>query len=158
MTDGAPGPVPHGCFECFYRADIVWLTTLLRKLGASWDDSWDISQDCLLKAMRKWDKLTDPPKWIRTTVLREHRRVQARGNDELPRMRRGGWEPRPHFDKLDLREEEASVLAMIRRLPGARPIVTSRLAMVSISVSARHWRAFSSAAYFRNWRDDMAQL
>jgi DNA-directed RNA polymerase specialized sigma24 family protein len=118
MTDSAPEPEPIcGSFERFYRAEVVRLTHFLYSLGATWEGAWDISQNCFITALQCWDNLTDPPKWIRTTAAREYRHTQARRADELPRMLRGGWEPRPHFDKLSLHAEEAGVFAAIARLP-----------------------------------------
>ena len=118
MTGNAPEPEPAWVsFECFYRAEHVRLIRFLRKLGASWEEAWDISQHCFVKALKCWDSLRDPPSWIRTTIVREYRRIQARRADELARSLRGGWEPRPHFDRLDLHSQEAGVYAAIANLP-----------------------------------------
>jgi RNA polymerase sigma-70 factor (ECF subfamily) len=106
-----------GSFESFYRDELVRLLRFLRSLGASWEGAWDISQECFLTAMQCWGTLSDPPKWIRTTSAREYRRTQARRADELNRMLRGGWEPRPHFDKLSIAAEEAKALMAIASLP-----------------------------------------
>lgn len=117
MAGGVPGPVGQRSFEQFYRTEQVRLICFLRSLGASWDGAWDISQDCFLTALQCWGHLTDPPTWIRTTAVRAYRRTQARRADELPRMLRGGWEPRPHFDEPGLRTEAARVFAAIASLP-----------------------------------------
>jgi DNA-directed RNA polymerase specialized sigma24 family protein len=118
ITESAPEPesAPPP-FERFYRAELVRLIRFLRSLGANWDAAWDISQESFLKALRCWDNLVDPAKWIRTTAAREYRRAETRRADELPRMLRGGWEPRPQFDRLSLHTEETRVLATIASLP-----------------------------------------
>jgi DNA-directed RNA polymerase specialized sigma24 family protein len=118
MIGSAPEPESRSdSFERFYRVEVVRLIRFLHSLGATCDGAWDISQNCFTTALLRWDSLTDPPKWIRTTAAREYRRTQTRRADELPRMLRGGWEPRPLFDKLSLRTEEARVFAAIASLP-----------------------------------------
>lgn len=118
MAGRAPEPrSAPGSFECFYREELVSLLRFLLSLGASREGAWDISQECFLTAMRCWKDISDPPKWIRTTAAREYRRTQARRADELNRMLRGGWEPRPHFDHLSIAAEETRVLTAIASLP-----------------------------------------
>jgi RNA polymerase sigma factor (sigma-70 family) len=118
MTGSAPGPERRrDAFERFYRTEHVLLIRFLRSLGASWEAAWDTSQECFLTALQCWDNLSDPARWIRTTAVREYRRNQVRRASELPRMLRGGWEPRPHFDRLDLSAQEARVFAAIGGLP-----------------------------------------
>jgi DNA-directed RNA polymerase specialized sigma24 family protein len=104
-------------FDLFYRTEHLLVIRFVRSLGASWEEAWDVSQYCCVKALERWETISDPARWIRTTVMREYRRVRARRADELPRMLCGGWEPRPHFDKLDIRSEEARVYGIIASLP-----------------------------------------
>jgi DNA-directed RNA polymerase specialized sigma24 family protein len=104
-------------FDDFYRSEHLLVIRFLRKLGATWDDAWDISQACFTKALDRWESLSNPAQWVRTTALHEYRNGQARRADELPRMQRGGWEPRPHFDKLDVGSQESRVCGMIGTLP-----------------------------------------
>jgi len=114
MTDPEPGRIS---FDSFYRTEHLRVIRFLRSLGASWEEAWDISQYCCLTALERWDKISNPAPWIRTVVLNEYRYVRKRQADELQRMLRGGWEPRPHFDKLDLCSEEAQVCDIIASLP-----------------------------------------
>lgn len=114
MTEPDPERIS---FDDFYRAEHLLVIRFLRSLGASWEEAWDISQYCCVKALERWDTIDDPPRWVRTTVIREFGRVRTRRADELPRMLRGGWEPRPHFDKLDFRSQEAQVHGLIGALP-----------------------------------------
>jgi DNA-directed RNA polymerase specialized sigma24 family protein len=118
MTDNVPElEAATDSFEDFYRQELVRILRFLRSLGADWERAWDVSQESFLKAMQCWGDLSHPGRWIRTTAAREYRRIEVRRAGELNRMLRGGWEPRPHFDKLSLHEEEAKVLAVIASLP-----------------------------------------
>jgi RNA polymerase sigma factor (sigma-70 family) len=112
MSDSLPTP-----FVTFYRDEHIRLIRLLRKLGAGWDDAWDISQHTFTEALRYWDGIDAPSAWIRTTAVRAYRKAQIRATEDVVRAFRGGWQPRPHFDKLDLREEEQRVYEAIASLP-----------------------------------------
>jgi len=118
VSEGAPGCRPGpGSFESFYETELPQLIIFLVKQGASWDDAFDVGQECCVKAFERWHKISEPATWIRTTAVREYCRRQARSREEITRALCGGWEPRPHFDKLDVHAEEAAVYEAIASLP-----------------------------------------
>lgn len=104
-------------FASFYRTEHRQLIRFVRSLGASWDEAWDIGQECFVEALTHWDTLSVPHRWIRTVAVRLRQRTRARAADELPRLLKGCWQPRPYFDELDFHPDEAHVYKVIASLP-----------------------------------------
>src|SRR5262245_55883986 len=104
-------------FDVFYKGEHLRLIRFLRKLGASWEDAWDISQHAHIEAFVRWDHIEKPIAWIRITARRAYRSLQVRENQNIVRVLCGDWQPRPHFDRLHLRHEEEKVCDALARLP-----------------------------------------
>jgi RNA polymerase sigma-70 factor (ECF subfamily) len=105
-------------FASFYAAELRPVLRFLYKQGAGWDECWDAAQEAFYEALRHWENLHSPRSWVRTTALRYHVRQCERRIDELRRMKSAGsWLPRPSFADIQLKDDEARVLAAIAALP-----------------------------------------
>jgi RNA polymerase sigma-70 factor (ECF subfamily) len=104
-------------FDKFYFAEHRRLFMFLCKLGASWDDAWEVTQETFTKALHAWDKIEKPLEWIRKVAKNDYVKRQVRSKEDVVRAVRGDWVPRPEFSDFLLSEEAKRVFEAIASLP-----------------------------------------
>lgn len=104
-------------FEIFYTTEHVSLVLFLHKQGASWEDAWDFTQHAFLEAYRRWDKISNPRAWLRTTASHAYWRQKHREIEDVMRAVRAGCLPRPYWSNLNLADEQKKVYEAIASLP-----------------------------------------
>lgn len=63
--EGARANGPGESFEEYYRGDIVELTHFVMKLGASYEQGWDVAQEAMKEAMVRWVTIQMPRAYTR---------------------------------------------------------------------------------------------
>jgi RNA polymerase sigma factor (sigma-70 family) len=111
----AGNPELSSDFATFYRQQTPGLVAFVMWLGAPVHDAENIAQETMLRAYKGRKAIEHPRTWIRVVASREYFRSVLNGNDdpvaEVPET------SRPGIDAAVTGEEQARVLALLRRLP-----------------------------------------
>jgi RNA polymerase sigma factor (sigma-70 family) len=101
-----------------YQAEMPYLIRYLLKCfgSADIDDAADAAHSAFLELLTKWDNVRNVRAWLRTVAFREMLRQPARGGyplDSLPSQ----LVVSSASEQLELREQEQTVMAALRKLP-----------------------------------------
>jgi RNA polymerase sigma factor (sigma-70 family) len=114
-----PGPGSHIdiAYAMCYEAEMPRLLRSLLRAGASEHNAADAAQHAFTALLRRWGTVHDPGPWLRTVAFRQLLR-QARWREEpIREQAHAARLALPFAARIELREEEQRVLAVIRQLP-----------------------------------------
>lgn len=113
-----PGPCEPDLgsdFAAFYQRYMPSLVAFVIWLGADVHEAESVAQEAMLRAYRGWETIKQPRAWVRVVASREYfRRILTCHDDpvsEVPEI------SPPAADATMIGQEQASVLALLRRLP-----------------------------------------
>lgn len=102
-------------FAMFYRQQLADLVAFVRWLGADVHEAESVSQETMLRAYKAWVTIEHPKAWARAVASREYfRRILACHDDPAADV---SDIPCPDADAAMIGQEQADVLALLRRLP-----------------------------------------
>lgn len=105
-------------FEDWYRREFPGLLLFARRMGAGWQESFDLAQEACAKAYPRWDEIDEPRAYLRVAVRNAYFLLQRRGSEELL----GAAELLAAPDggglrQVEFHDQEVVIMAAIRRLP-----------------------------------------
>jgi RNA polymerase sigma factor (sigma-70 family) len=105
-------------FEDWYGREFPGLMLFARRMGAAWQESFDLAQEACAKAYPRWAEIDEPRAYLRVAIRngyflqqREAGRQLLGGLDDLEAPVEGG------VRQVEFRDQEVVIMAAIRRLP-----------------------------------------
>ena len=115
--DSVSSVVQRQFAQC-YRAEKSRLVRYLMKCFKDSDmrDADDAAQTAFTELLENWSTVRNPPMWLRTVAFRQMLRQHARPEYPLDKLHREPHDS-PASARLELREEEQTVMNALRQLP-----------------------------------------
>jgi len=110
--DGSAG------FEDWYRREFPGLLLFARRMGAGWQESFDLAQEACAKAYPRWAEIDEPRAYLRVAIRNGYFLLQRWATEELlgeadllAAPVEGG------LRQVEFHDQEVVIMAAIRRLP-----------------------------------------
>jgi RNA polymerase sigma factor (sigma-70 family) len=113
-------------FVSFFPEQFRKTAFLLIRMGASRVDAEDATQEAMVQALRKWDRVSKPAAWVTTVAICEWRKLLRRRSQTVS-LDESVQEPVPASDLSVLSEEQQYVLGLFRALPFMQRCVVALL-------------------------------
>ncbi|MGW1343246.1 RNA polymerase sigma factor [Kribbella sp. NPDC002412] len=111
-------PPDHCGFEDWYRREFPDLLLFARRIGASWQESFDLAQEACAKAFPHWAAIENPRAYVRVAIRNAYVK-DARRRREVPVSQVDDQPVRSDLAvrRIEFHDQERQVMAAIRRLP-----------------------------------------
>jgi RNA polymerase sigma factor (sigma-70 family) len=113
-------------FASFFHHLFSRTVIMLMAMGASRAEAEDATQEALILAWRKWDSISEPAAWVRTTASRIFwRRARKRCNQVVLLGDEIADQAATETDLAVFTEEQQNVLRLLRALPARQRAVAA---------------------------------